>query len=396
MSAPRSLPRQPAGQGVALGRFGLHTAAGDQPFALFAAAGAGLSLARPDAGIEAPGHDGLGREAVMACPVLEDLEIEYGERLAALALPALAGLLEEAGPGAAARDTRILLLLPSQGMPRGAFLSPGALAARLRQALDLPADQPLEVHPLAGSLTGELRQAAQALSEGQAGCILFGAVDSLLDPLTLEALGRERRLLTGGTDGGCVPGEAAVFVELLPSAGAPSGCPRITAFAEAEEPEAGRPDETRLQGLQRMLSQLAEQAGHSIEALDCLALPLAGEPHRALEWFQAANRLWPLRLDETRRLAMQQGEADAPQPDAPEDREILDPAGLLGDTGIVEPLLGLALACARFEFAWAPLDRAAVVETPDGGRAPLRAGMWVMLQNEEDQARKEACKPKGV
>ena len=352
--------------GVRINGIGLRCAAGNQPFALFAASAAGLSLASPDPVHEALSPDGTRQVPALTCPIAPDLDADPDTRLFELAAQALDDLLSPNVAPNDAGEREIRLLLPPAESERGCRLDPDDWAIRLREAVGLPEAISVKIDHAQESILDALREAALGVRNREVARMVFGAVDSLLDPLTVVELQQARRLMPEQGMGGIVPGEAAVFIELEADDGKGHPLALLDAIATAPEPDAERVEEVDVAGLANAIAALDANAN----GIDCLVHGLAVEPARQLEWHHARNRLWPLRLDESQRQAMQAGELDAPQPQTNAEPEMLDPAHTLGTTGIAEPLVGIATACARFGFDWPRIDTALVLET---GQQPVRA-----------------------
>ncbi len=357
---------------LAITGWGLRCATGDQIFALLGAVGTGMSLARPDVVHEGLKPDGTGTAPVLTCPVLEVAEGPV-ERLLELCGRALAGLsfVDEA-PDRSGR-VRLLVQGPPADSERGQLAAEqdwlGSLSAWLSS--ELAVDWTVEQVPSA--LDG-LLMAADLIGGGACERVVLGGVDSLLDPLTVAELAQARKLLVHGAGDGLVPGEAAAFVVLESAAAGARSLGRLRAVARRSEPAHGRPDETRLEGLASAMETVAEITQASPDCIECVVVPLAGHRHRMLEWHQATTRLWPLRLAETERQAMERGEVEAPQPVPEPEREILDPGITLGETGAAGLWLSLLLACARFDFDWPAREAVVVAHMPD---APERGAIWM-------------------
>lgn len=355
--------------------WGLACAAGNQPFALLGTVGSGLNLARPDPVFEAPLPGGDGTAAVLTSPVLEP-DIDPAARMQALWQGALDDALaawKQAGGNPA--KARLILLVPDESTERGRWIDTTDWSSSLAAHVGETPVAGIEVWPVREGVTEAVLAALALLEAGEGEALVLGAVDSLLDPLSLEEFAADNRLLLEKGSDGFAPGEAAVFLVIEPAATAGERArARLRAIACLPEPGHGRVGETRLTGLAQAIELAATEAGAAVTGIDCLCATLGGERQKNVEWFQAGATLWPVRLDEAERLAMQNGEADAPQPAPPEEPERLDPALALGETGMAALPLSLLCACARFEFAWPAVRNALVVEMPD---APWRSAFWL-------------------
>ncbi len=354
---------------LAVGDIGLRCAAGDQPFGLFGATGSGFVLGKPEPSLAVPTHDGSIVTGIPIGPAVAG-PLDATRRMQAL----LADVLGRLFAGSAQEDTGILLLVPGAAQQRES-LAADAWEAVVRGIPGVLPDAPIFIREPAAGVLAELETAARILREGRVARLVFGAVDSLLDMRILAGLGQQRLLYSKTNRDGCTPGEAAVFLTLTLAENAPGNArSRLHAVAVCPEPDEGRAGETVLYGLGRAVEALAGEAGVPVSAIDCLALGLAGRLPRYLEWQQASNRLWPQRLPESQREAMQRGELDAPQPPAEAAREILDVAATLGDTGLAEPLLSTVIGLERLNFEWPPRQHVVVAET---GMPGSRAALWI-------------------
>lgn len=353
---------------------GLYCAAGDQAFALLGAVGGGLTLCRPDEGPPVPMPGEKGHGGFLSCPAI-DAPRRAGLRMGELLRRALARLFRELPAENLHEPLELHLLVPPAQAPARGALAAAEWERLLRGVPGFPGHARIQVTAAEEGSVPVLAEALETLGQ-TGGTLLLGAVDSWFDDHLLASLAMAGDLFTENRHAGRIPGEAAAFVALQPRGMADGGkaLARLRALAVEAEPEAGRPDETVLCGLARAIERVAQHAGRQPSDIDCLVAGLALDPRRQVEWQQAENRLWPVRLDEARREAMQAGELDAPQPDTGPEREILDPAAVLGDTGVAETLLGLILAVERFSFAW---PRQSAVVVTELGEQAARAALWV-------------------
>jgi len=350
---------------VAVTGVSLRCATGNQPFALLGAVGNGMSLGQPDPLRKFPAQN---REMITAvtCPAIDGLP-NAAMRMRDLLIEVLTERFSDAGQIEPER-TAIMLIVPPRNCPVRGAVADTEWKKLIRSLPGVHAGMAVHVVEHTGTTGEALVQATESLRTGEMDCVLVGAIDSLLDFQEISSLAAEGRLVNGASDG-VVPGEAAVFLELRREEDVDADLLGVLRrLAIASEPENGRVEETVLQGLARACKTLATDRAES------LIINLSGYPSRQLEWQQTENRIWPQRIDEEARAAMQAGELEAPQPPERPGPEILDPAFSLGATGITEGLLGVTLALARFEFDWPLCQRAWVLELPD---APQRSVIQV-------------------
>lgn len=257
-----------------------------------------------------------------------------------LTLGSVADLLGSAGlPGVGDRDfwrrTRLLVVMPSPVGPRfqvdegdvslleESFVQP--LLGRLRLPF-AEGGAAIAGTDHAGTASA-VQEAERLFSRGQADRVLLLAVDSYLDPLTLQWLDADQRLKTADRPTGLMPGEAAVSL-LLESSGSARrrGAPvlaRVSAAAVAREPHPLTSGETNTAiGLTTCLGEALAAAGLSGHYTGDIVSDLNGESWRSLEWGTALVRL----------------------SDRLESPLLHMPCVSLGDTGAASGALGMCLA----------------------------------------------------
>lgn len=372
---------------ISITGIGLNCVTGDQPFALFGAVGTQLTLATPDPVQEAPSLTGDGFEAIVTSPAMDNDEFDPEMRMHALWQPVLAETLESAGiHKGLQRKLRIHLIVPSKESDRGSSIDANAWENEIFINEDLPENSLVSVIYLESCLTKEFINACQSLQSEECDMLVFGVVDSLLDDLTCRQLALSRRLKTVASADGVVPAEAAAFLVLQRTASVDDNTTVhgfISAIATASEPNAGEPDQKPMTGLANAISNTTRIANLDIGDL-VMIRGLANEQAGLLEWHQTHNRLWPDCLPEDKRLAMQNGELDAPKIESRTKREILDVSKTVGDTGSAAPVLGIVLACGRFEFGFPSVTQCVVCETGD---FPYRGAVAVVAPNSTNAVR---------
>lgn len=176
---------------------------------------------------------------------------------------------------------------------RDSFIAP--LLRRLKAPLDAKLVDVGGLGP--AGLGTTLRLASDWLSRSVADRVLVVAVDSMLDPLTLQWLARTQRLKTEELAVGLMPGEAAVALLVEADAAARRRNARvwgrISSFATAKEPNAfaeGKQNSGR--GLAQAVREVVLTFTPKGTAfIGDLYSDHNGESWRALEWGTAAHRL---------------------------------------------------------------------------------------------------------
>ncbi|MFL5348293.1 MAG: hypothetical protein ACJ8AT_26155, partial [Hyalangium sp.] len=229
---------------------------------------------------------------------------------------------------------------------RKAFLAP------LYNALALPlSQQHLDVVGLghAGTATA-VHRAVEQLTRGGLDRVLIAAVDSYLDPLTLQWLAGSRRLKTEAVPTGLSPGEAGacLLLETQPSAArrgavAPVLVTGIATGQESHSFLSGEPNTgvALAACIREALEQSALQGAFRGEVYS----DLNGESWRAMEWGSALVRL--------------AGRVAEPR--------LHLPCVSVGDVGAASGALGACLAVHELSRGHARTPHALVVSSSEGG-----------------------------
>ncbi len=372
---PKGMEQEPAGQQEPcpeslITGIGLSCIAGDQPFALLGAVGAGLSGARPNPVLQVPVPGQKGEQPVMSAPVADLDGIDHpAERMAILSGLALARAAESLADDMDGEKVLVVTLLPGQDTARGAETRIDELEEVFRGQVPQLNSAVFRFVDRATGSTRPLIEVCRELACGAWQAVLFGGVDSLVDTVSCTELALAGRIMTAGGAEGMVPGEGAAYLVLQPGESETSeALARIAGAFQAEEPHSGQADCQKMTGLASAMEQALGQGNLSANSLCGVVLPFGADTAGSLEWHQASLKLWPA------------GAGDPPeqarQPSGQEShREEMPLHVALGETGAAAFPLSLALACARFEFAHPKLNSMLVC---DAGDSPLRGA--VLLQ----------------
>ncbi len=357
---------------------GLHCIAGDQPFALLGAVGAGFSGARPDPVLCVPFPGKDGEQPVLSAPV-SDLEgIEHpAERMAILAGAAIAQAAEALPDGLSPDKILVQTLLPDKTTARGSATRVETLIEALRAAHPSLQQAEFRFAEATAGPAGLLLETCLDLAQGTWDAVIFGGVDSLVDAFTCTELALAERIMSVGSPEGLVPGEGAAYLVLQrPTQGQTESSARakgiIRAAAQAPEPQSGKADSKRMSGLAAAIEQALAQAELSAQELGAVVLPLGAETTGALEWYQATQKIWPPKKPDS-------SEATAPPADADNPPEEMPLHIALGELGAAAFALSTALACARFEFEHPAIRNILVCEAAD---QPLRGALVLQAATE--------------
>lgn len=235
------------------------------------------------------------------------------------------------------------------------------------------------------SSTSSLRTAIAELNEGKWEAIVFGGADSLISIFTCMDLYEEDRLNIAGNTEGIVPGEAAAFVVLQNKDKADKDSTPILAYllgvGVAAESHARDADLEATEGLSNAIGLALAQAGIFAHDIQGVVHNLGAETVQSVEWFQATQQIWPRKVSEQQRIAVQNGEIkQADIPDDPIPHRLL-PYMTMGEVGAAALPMLLVTALAWMEYdAWQarmgfPVrENILICDTPD---APERGALII-------------------
>jgi 3-oxoacyl-(acyl-carrier-protein) synthase len=199
-----------------------------------------------------------------------------------------------------------------------------------------------------------LRQAEDWLTRGACDRCVIGAIDSLIDPITLEALGKLRLLKTANQPVGFAPAEAAAFIVVELPEDAKARQAEIKAVIDAYTTANGPPHPSlddaseSKDGLSVAVAQALAVPGQPARVPGLAVVNLNGDPYRAQSWGYAIAR---------------------PQPPGLRSAPVWTPALAFGETGAAAGLVSVALLSQAWTRGYAPSANALVCLIDDlGGR----------------------------
>ena len=206
----------------------------------------------------------------------------------------------------------------------------------------------------ANSSSSALRSALDELNADKWQTVIFGGADSMISMNKCQELNDENRLNTLANSNGTIPGEAAAFVVLQRTDAAANNTSPALAYISglgvAAEPHAHEADLHATEGLSSAITQAITQAGIAAVDIEGVVHNLGAETVHVLEWSQTTKKIWPTRVNEQQRMAVQLGELEkADTPDDPIPRA-LQPYQTMGDTGAAALPMQLATALAWIEY----------------------------------------------
>ncbi|WP_437873400.1 hypothetical protein [Sorangium sp. So ce363] len=216
-------------------------------------------------------------------------------RLARMFALAASECLEQVGGLDVAR-TCLLILGPEEGRPA----MPEDMLRRRVATVESACGRKLhaEARAIQGGSPGlieALTHARELLASPSIHGVLVAGADSLLDPEEISEALSDERLLTGGSAGGFIPGEAAACVLVTRSAeGDARDVQRAPALSIAGLGMANEPQTLRARqrsrgvGLSRAIRQALEEAGVPADAVHARYADISGEPY----FFEEASYAW--------------------------------------------------------------------------------------------------------
>lgn len=338
---------------IAITGCAITSVAGDHPRALHAALATGLAGLAAQAERYAMGDENPLPSPVTAAPLAlagHTLNLQLSELL----LRALSPLTEAIEPEEPPPALLILLPLEETYCARARRVDLERIRTNLIEWLPQLATIPIDFQPYTQGATAALQAALEKLETGETETLLFCGADNLVNGLSYNQLAGQNRLATENHGEGVVPGAAAGairFQRYRDGEGAPPPLARVAGIGSAEEPQAGKAAEQRLEGTHQALTQATEHNPEWLkQAATLIQAHNLGSPGER-EWHQIAQRLWPIRLDEQQRVAMMLGEIDAPEPAPSAEPKRLNLNQVTGETGAAALPLQLALACEHFRYA---------------------------------------------
>lgn len=119
------------------------------------------------------------------------------------------------------------------------------------------------------------------LTTNEFDAVIFGGIDSLINPQTIKKLDDQKRLRTKFCSYGIVPGEAAGYI-VLDTQKSDKNLGSITAISYAES----------LTNLHDAIQQVLNETATDPTNIDSVILSLGAEPNDAITWYQTTQETW--------------------------------------------------------------------------------------------------------
>jgi 3-oxoacyl-[acyl-carrier-protein] synthase I len=354
-AAPRTKAAPPPAP-IAITVLGIACHAGDQPYNLIRSIIGQVSGVRLSDEYQFKRNDGTNALPRMA-PVVEFGDTPTLDRLYELTSIALAKTAAQLPANVKPESVLIVITVAPQFIMHLLKIDPQYLQSYLVGKIPQLTSATFRILTNdTGSSTIALSTALAELNENKWQAVIFGGADSLISMDKCLELDKVKRLNTVGKREGLVPGEAAAFVLLQSADVAAKHIPVSPVLAYlrgmgiAAEPNARNADLGGTEGLSSAINQALAQAGITATDLQGIVHNLGAETVQSLEWHHTTQAIWPRRVSEQQRLAVQNGEIE--QAEIPDDPipDIECPYQTMGQVGAAALPMQLATALAWIEY----------------------------------------------
>ena len=387
-AAPASTRTKPAPPPapIAITGIGLACHAGDQPFELISSILGQINGVRLSKAFKFKPADANEEALPRMAPVVELGDMSDRYRMYKLSTIALSNVAEQLPADINVERVLIVITVDPELITRFSKVDTQHLQSFLVKLIPRIATATFRILPnISTSSSNALRTSLAELNEGKWQAIIFGGADSLISIYTCQDLHRDNRLNIVGKSDGIVPGEAAAFVVLQSTESATKNTTPALGYLRGlgvtAEPNARDADIEATDGLSSAITQALAQAGIAATDIQGVVQCLGAETVQSFEWFQTTQKIWPRRVSEQQRMAVQLGEIE--QADIPDDPipKIVLPYLTMGEVGAAALPIQLATALAWIEYdasqaRWGfPIrNHLLVCDTPD---APERGAMII-------------------
>lgn len=206
----------------------------------------------------------------------------------------------------------------------------------------------------ASSGTSALGTAIAELNSAQWQAVIFGGTDSLVSTETCLELSDENRLNTVKENEGIVPGEAAAFIVLQSTDNAVKNTSPALGYLRGmgvtAELNARDADIENTEGLSSAINLALTQASLKATDIQGVVHNLGAETVQSFEWYKTTQQIWPIKISEQQRLAIQMREIEQPDiPDDPIPKSLLTYLNM-GEIGTATLPMQVAITLAWIEY----------------------------------------------
>jgi len=353
-AAPRAKATQKPAP-IAITGYGIACHAGDRTRSLISSILGQMSGAALSDTFKVKSENGGGYTEVRTAPVEEFGDMPVLDRMYELTTIALTNATAQLPANVKTESLLIVLTVAPEFIMHLMEIDPQYLQSHLEEKIPRLATATFRIQPNTTSTsTSALRTAIAELNEGKWQAIIYGGGDSLLSMETCLDLNEQNRLNTVSSNTGLVPGEGAAFVVLQTNDTAKTNTTPALAYLSglgvAAEPNARNADLAATEGLSSAINQAIAQAGIAATDIQGIVHNLGAETVHAIEWYQTTKKIWPRRVNEQQRMAVQLGEIEqADMPDDPIPKEVL-PYKTMGEVGAAALPMQLATALSWIEY----------------------------------------------
>ena len=352
--APRNKPVPPPAP-VAITGLGFACHAGDQAIELICSIIGQMGGVRLSKEHQILSDDGSETAMPRMAPIAELDDMPERERMYQLTTSALKNATAQLPANIPVESVLIVITVAPEFVTRFNKIDPTHLQQYLLEEIPTIATATFRILPTdTGSSSSALRSSLAELNQGKWQAIIFGGADSLISIDKCLELDEANRLNTTSHKEGLVPGEGAAFIVLQSVAEASKHTPPILGYLRglgiAAELNARQAGAQATQGLANAINQALAQAGITATDVQGIVHNLGAETVQSLEWYQTTQALWPRRVNEQQRIAVQMGELE--QADIPPDPipQIILPHLTMGEIGAAVLPMQLATALAWIAY----------------------------------------------
>jgi len=358
--------------------YGLNSSAGNQDFALIGAVNAQLSNTRPHSSYTKPIQPNNEIAPVLVRPASKntvteptELYIQFGQ----LGIPALRQAINYVDESVDPTRIMVITLLPSLETSRGTELDSISLKEFILEEFpDVESAKFLFLQEFDSALQ-VLQNAIQKLKQGDIDVIVFGGIDSLINDVTWLELVTSGRVMALGESSGLILGEAAAYIVIENNEEAKI---KISSIDVNPEPNSKKADRLKMSGLQKSIQNVVKAEQISADLLQTIILTFGAEIVDELEWYQTKRQVWPRKLPEQQRIAMQLGEIESPKLENCSYPDEVRTHYSLGEVGAASIPIALVLSYARTSFNFPKFQNILLCETSD---QPWRAAVFLQSMN---------------